>query len=353
MSSRVSFQGRLEAYLNSSYPLLWVQTHEEGRVVSEISDWVLNPPPESGRRSRTILQWDAIRGLTKMELNKVRTAINDTAAVKKLLEYIEKNSADRQLFILKDFHPYFQDPAVRRSFRNVIGRLKSKGTTVLFVTPLYAIPEELIKDVQVLDFALPGDEGLRDRLLFVQRGVEATKAVGSHHDFSISPEIMAKAIEAAKGLTDSEAENAYTLAIVGSKKFDQAFVGSVFTEKVAHLKKSGLLTYLEPDVTFDEVGGLEGLKAWIRQRGQAYLPAARKYGLPYPRGVLLCGVPGSGKTLLAKATSAELGYLPSSWTSVHCSVSWLVKPNRTSGASSRPWTVSAVASSISTRSRNR
>jgi len=307
MSSRVSFQGRLEAYLNSSYPLLWVQTHEEGRVISEISDWVLNPPPESGRRARTILEWDAIRGLTKMELNKSRTAINDTAVVKKLLEYIEKNSADRQLFILKDFHPYFQDPSVRRAFRNVIGRLKSKGTTVLFVTPLYAIPEELIKDVQVLDFALPGDEGLRDRLLFVQRGVEATKAAGSHHDFSISPEIMAKAIEAAKGLTDSEAENAYTLAIVGSKKFDRTFVDSVFTEKVAHLKKSGLLTYLEPDVTFDEVGGLEGLKAWIRQRGQAYLPAARKYGLPYPRGVLLCGVPGSGKTLLAKATSAELG----------------------------------------------
>lgn len=307
MSSRVSFRDKLDSYLNSSYPLLWVQTHEEGRIIGEISDSFLNPPPDSGRRARTIFEWDAIRGLTKMELNKGRTAITDTAGVKKLVEYIEKNSGDRQLFVLKDFHPYFQEPSVRRAFRNLLGRLKSKGTTILFVSPLFAIPEELVKDIQILEFALPDENGLRDRLQFVQRGVEATKAAGSNHDFTISPEIMAKAIEAGKGLTDGEAENAFTLAIVGNKKFDKGFVKAVFDEKVAHLKKSGLLTYLEPDVTFDSVGGLEGLKTWIRQRGQAYLPEARKYGLPFPRGMMLCGVPGCGKTLLAKATSAELG----------------------------------------------
>jgi len=246
-----------------------------------------------------------------MELNKARSAITDTAPVKKLLDYIEKGTdkvaADRCLFILKDFHPYLQEPVVRRALRNLVARLKTRGTTILFVSPVCAIPEELMTDIQVLDFALPDEKGLSERLQFVRRGVEATRAPGSTHDFSISPEIEYKAIEAAKGLTDSEAENAYTLAIVRQKKFDTSFVAAVFDEKIARLKKSGLLTYLEPDATFETVGGLDGLKTWIRQRGKAYLPEARKYGLPFPRGMLLCGVPGCGKTLLAKATSAELG----------------------------------------------
>lgn len=313
MSFRVSFLTKLNAYLNSSYPLLWVQTHEEGRVVSEVAEAFLNPPPESDRRARVIFEWDAVRGLTKMELNKGRTALADTTAVKKLLDHIEKGAevggagTDRKLYLVKDFHPYFQEPVVRRAIRNLISRLKTRGTTVLFISPVYAIPEELVKDTQFLDFALPDETGLRERLYFVRRGAEASKATGCPHDFSISPEIELRAIEAAKGLTDGEAENAFTLAVVQNKKFDSNFVNVVFEEKVTHLRKTGLLTYLEPDVTFDSVGGLEGLKTWIRQRGQAYLPEARKYGLPYPRGMLLCGVPGCGKTLLAKATSSELG----------------------------------------------
>jgi hypothetical protein len=242
-----------------------------------------------------------------MELNKARSVIPDVIAVKKFLEHLDKNVGDHQLYILKDFHPFFQEPVVRRAFRNIIGKLKSKSTTILFISPIYAVPEELAKEVQILDFDLPDDEGLRSRLEFVQRAAVSSQKPGSTHDFGISPEIMLKAIEAGKGLTESEAENAYTLALVHHKSFNKPFVGTVFEEKVTHLRKSGLLTYIAPDVTFDSVGGLDGLKTWIRQRGQAYLPEAREYGLPYPRGMLLCGVPGCGKTLLAKATSAELG----------------------------------------------
>lgn len=307
MSSRVSFREKLGTYLNASYPLLWIQTHEENRVVTDIANEFLAPPADSGRKPRTIFEWDAVRGMTKMELTRARTPIPDLIAVKKLLEHIDKSIGEHQLFILKDFHPFFQEPVVRRAFRNLVGKLKSKSTTIIFISPAYAIPEELTKDVQILEFSLPDDEGLCNRLEFVQRAAEQSKKAGTTHDFSISPEVMLKAIEAGKGLTDSEAENAFTLALVQHKKFTKDFVRTVFDEKVTHLKKTGLLTYIEPDVTFDSVGGLDGLKTWIRQRGQAYLPEARQYGLPYPRGMLLCGVPGCGKTLLAKATSAELG----------------------------------------------
>ncbi len=307
--SRESFHEKLGLYLNASYPLLWVQTHEETRVVNEIADAFL-APTIPGRRARIIYEWDAVKGLTVMEKTKTRVAVKDVAAVKKLLEYIgDKDVVAKEhlLFILKDFHPFFQEPSVRRAIRNLLGLLKSRSSTIVFISPLLAIPEELVKDIQILDFALPDEAGLRGRLEFVQRAAESSKKSGSQHDFSIQPDIMAKAIEAGKGLTDSEAENAYTLALVKQKSFDRGFVDAVFGEKVIHLKKSGLLTYIEPTATFDTVGGLEGLKIWIRQRGQAYCPEARAYGLPYPRGMLLCGIPGCGKTELAKATSAELG----------------------------------------------
>ena len=210
--------------------------------------------------------------------------------------------------MLKDFHPYFQEPVVRRAFRNILGRLKSKSTTIIFISPVCTIPEELIKEIQVIEYALPTESAIRSRLDFVHRaGLASSAAAKNPADFVLSEEIALKAVEAGKGLTDGEVENAFTLALVENKKFNESFVATVFDEKVAQVKKNGLLTYIQPDVTFDEVGGLDGLKIWIRQRALAYTPKAREFGLPYPKGMLLCGIPGTGKTLIAKATAAELG----------------------------------------------
>ena len=316
MTSRLNFREKLTSYLNASYPLLWITTHEEIRVFNEIADHFAATATEQKRKPRVIYEWDAVRGLTRLEANqaKTRSPVDGLVPVKKLLEHIEQSHNDYELYILKDFHPFLQEPMVRRALRNMTMKLKAKSNAIIFVSPVIAIPEELTKEVQLLEFSLPDDEGLKNRLLFVQRAAEKSRegsvragnSEAAKHDFSISPEVMLRAVEAGKGLTDGEAENAYTLALVENKKFNDGFVQSVFGEKVTQVKKNGLLTYLPPDTTFDEVGGLDGLKTWIRQRGRAYLPEARKYGLPFPRGVLFCGIPGGGKTLLAKATSAEL-----------------------------------------------
>lgn len=305
MSSRINFSQKLNNYLNASYPLLWVQTHEEARVCANIYD-AFQDPKDPGFRARTIYEWDAVRGLTRFEANRSRVKIPETVLIKKMFEYIDATNEERLLFVLKDFHPYFVEPTIRRYLRNITAKLKSKSIAIIFISPICAIPEELIKDIQLLEFVLPDEKSLEERLLFVQRAAEATKDPNKNHDFSMTPEIVLRAVEAGKGLTDSEAENAYTLALVENKAFNDSFVATVFSEKVLQVKKNGLLTYVEPDVTFDQVGGLNGLKTWIRQRAKAYLPEARSYGLPYARGILLAGIPGTGKTLLAKATSAEL-----------------------------------------------
>lgn len=289
--------------------MLLVVTHEEDRVCRDIRDAFYGSPNagENGNAAaRIVYEWDAVGGLTKFtklpsgELGKA--AISDKTEVGPLMKWLEgygKSNETNVIIILKDFHPYIQNPKILRTFRNLVPVFKAAAVCLMFVTPVGTIPIDLEKSVQTLDYTLPDEAMLGDRLDFVYRCFD-------NPNKSIAPKIRQRAIEAAKGLTYPEAEDSFTLALVENGAFNDGFVASVFSEKVQQVKKNALLQYLEPDVTFDQVGGLKGVKKWIQLRTKAFEPEARKYGLPYPKGLLVCGPPGVGKTLLAKATSNAL-----------------------------------------------
>jgi SpoVK/Ycf46/Vps4 family AAA+-type ATPase len=121
----------------------------------------------------------------------------------------------------------------------------------------------------------------------------------------IAESVMEAAVEAAKGMTFFEIENAVAYAISCAGKFDNKFVETLFDEKIAQLKKSGKLTYMKPDISFDSVGGMDGLKKWLSSRKKAYSKEARNFNLPMPKGMLLASVPGTGKSLICKAIAKE------------------------------------------------
>jgi len=173
------------------------------------------------------------------------------------------------------------------------------------MSPIQVIPPELEKEVVVVEFNLPTAQEL-GRVL--QRQLESMSRPGKP-PVTLTESTREKLISAALGLTLDEAEKVYRKAVVMAGRLSEAEVDIVLSEKQQLIRRNGILEYLEVDETIEAVGGLQELKHWLNQRSEAFSERARQYGLPQPKGLLILGVPGCGKSLIAK-TAAHLWGLP-------------------------------------------
>lgn len=295
----MTFKEKLVAYKKSAYPLLWIRTHEEARVIDDIYDAIHNLDKVK------VYQWDIVtKNITKMEGVKASTVVKKVDLSELITNLVKLGSdEEKAVVILKDFHDPLKTPVIIRAIRNDIDVLKNTASCFIFVSPVIKIPVELEKDIQIIDYALPDEAAILTEIDYVYRNAKENNS-----KLILPEEIKYSACEAAKGMTSSEVQNALSLAYVVNKAFDDGFVKSLFEEKIQAVKKHGLLTYIEPNVSFADVGGLGCLKKWMKSRAKAFTPEAKKYGLPNPKGALLSGFPGTGKSHLAKAVSAEFNF---------------------------------------------
>ncbi len=325
-----TFVRDLATYIRAGYPIVTIVSSEEDRAL-ELIDELLRQKAMT-KRPRKLPVWSVSRGFTDLDGHPV--AKDDTRDPLRALGYVA-NYADGALFLFKDFHPYLREQAPQaalliRQLRDLVPGLKGRPRTLLWLSPVLAIPPELQKDLTVVDLPLPEESEYRDVL---ERLVDQV-----HDDPKVTIELDDDAtdgiVKGCQGLTRAEAENALAEAIVSQQGLSGADIRAILDEKEQIIRKSGILEYTAAVADFADIGGLDNLKAWLRQRNEGFSQRARDFGLPNPRGVMLVGVPGCGKSLCAKAVAAEWQkpLLNSTW--VVCLPALSASPR---SACARPW----------------
>jgi len=293
----MNFPTELETLIRARYPILYVIYSEEMRVQNVIVDI-------AARRQKKVFEWSCCTGIVpagaSLQSHKNRsTATRDPLlALDHVIEQVEP-----ALYLFKDFHPYLSrnHPAVIRKLKEIALHLKNSFKTILLVSPVMEIPTELEKEITVLNYPLPARDDLSDLLDKIIADVRQFKQV----KIELDDPGRERLLSAALGLTLGEAENVFAKIIVQEERLGGDNVNAVFAEKQQIIRKSGLLEYCTTGESFANIGGLAVLKDWLDKRAAAFTPEARAFGLPAPKGILMLGVQGCGKSLCAKAVSNQ------------------------------------------------
>jgi adenylate kinase family enzyme len=297
----MKIQQEIETLIRARYPILYLITSEESRVQPVIMEI-------AARRNKKVFEWSYSTGIlpagTSLQSQKHRNAAtrDPLVALDQIIEQVEP-----AIFLLKDFHPFLtkNNFAVIRKLKEIAIHLKNSFKTIIIISPVLEIPVEIEKEITLLNFPLPTQEELGELLDRIVADVKQFKQVRIDLDESGRERLLRAAI----GLTQGEAENVFAKIIVKDERLSGEDVNEVFAEKQQIVRKSGLLEYYATEENFNQVGGLSVLKDWLNKRSVAFSAQARSFGLPAPKGILLLGVQGCGKSLCAKAVS-NLWQLP-------------------------------------------
>ncbi len=299
-----SFRHTLGVLLKARFPILYVESFEERRVGAEIAKTVGPGGPLT--RPRAVHTWTLTGGLVGPD----GQTEGDTSDPGRALEAIQRHE-EPAVFVFRDLHAHLgdgtrpADPAIVRRLRDVAAAFGQGpiARSLILVSPLLRIPPELEKDVYILDFALPGEEEIRA----VLDGIIASNAAGGRVQVDLAEQDKDRLVKAALGLTELETEGAFARAMAADGRLDAGDIETVIEEKRQTVRKSGVLEFVSADLDLDGVGGLENLKKWLVRRDNSWLAEAQHYGVPAPKGVLITGVPGCGKSLTAKAIASAWG----------------------------------------------
>jgi len=297
MRSRTTAE-ELDILIRARYPIIYLVSWEEERVeqcLAEIAE----------RRKKKFYLWTLTQGLVKYGAEPQRSkggagsTTDPLAALDAVLDQLEPT-----IFLFKDFHPFMEENranlAVVRRLRDVAVRLRDTYKTIVIVSSVLRMAPELSKDVTVVELGLPT---LADFNRLLDRIIEDVKDKPGV-EISLDVESRGRLLRAAQGLTLKEAENVFAKTLVMGGRLDGDDVNVVFSEKQQIIRKSGLLEYYDAQEDISQVAGLDQLKTWLGKRGLAFGDRARRFGLPPPRGVLLLGMQGCGKSLCAKAVAS-------------------------------------------------
>ena len=296
MENRIVVQ--LSRLFRARFPYIYITTWEEERAINLIKK--ISKSEKLIRVAREVYVWTQTNGFV-VDGQK----IDGTQSPDKAIDFI-RDCNKNSVFVLCDFHVFFGvkgrqvDYNVVRRLRDNLSDLKTSKfrKNVIFLASELLIPETMQKEITILDMPLPTLSEIKakfDKMITQNTQIDTS---------GLDEEGKEKLCKAAMGLTLQEAENAFALAMVNDGKVDVSDLDIILSEKMQVIKKTGILEFINTDIKISDVGGLENLKSWLNKRNNSWSESAKKYCLPAPKGVLITGVPGCGKSLTAKAMSA-------------------------------------------------
>lgn len=286
----------LESYIRAGYPAIVFTTPEEDRALTlceniakalkkEFSFWSVTKGIQKQVKNYDSMSNTMLESEIKQEISGKSELMTDP--IKVLEEPMKTTYRAGTVYVILDFHPFIKAPNVWRRAKDLFKIAKSRGITYVFVSAEFEVPTELKREVIIDSLPLPTREELNNTLEKMANlfGLPVPQ----------NPEVY---VEAALGLTINEAENAYATSLAKNGRFDVTQVNRVKEKTIC---SGGLIECKSSNETLDSIGGLKNFTRWARKRFLAFSPEAKAYGIPAPKGTLLVGVPGSGKSLSAKA----------------------------------------------------
>jgi len=296
-----NFQQDLADYICSGHALLSVDTFEKDRAITEIGE-------VTKKIDRELFIWSVATGWK----DKDGKSIGDVAVMSPVEDHVQAMISfdEGAVCVFRDFGPYL-DNKTYPNYDVVIGWLdelkkiiSSVRQTIIFVGPELQVPKSLLHDITRIDFDLPDKDQISDRIEFACGDV----VMPDGSKFQPNMEYVQHIINACRGMTSQQIVDRVTLALRKHKDLTEESIQTILTEKAAVIRASGILSYIEPPKGgLGIVGGYGALKNHIILDKPCFTEDAREFGIEFPRGIMLVGIPGCGKTLLSLAISSELG----------------------------------------------
>ncbi|MBE9031963.1 AAA family ATPase [filamentous cyanobacterium LEGE 11480] len=282
----MAFSDEFALLLRARYPLIYIPTREEERVETAIATCA------RAQGERSVYLWDFVDGYQGSP-NDVGFGQRNPLQALEFIEKLAPNAAG--VFVLRDYYRFLDDISVSRKLRNLARSLKSQPKNIVILSPQLTIPDDLTEVTTVLEFALPTIAEIKtevERLLM---------AMGK----GLSDRELDNVVQSCQGLSVERIRRVIARAIAQHGEFRSEDIGLILEEKRQTIRQTQILDFYPVTETVSDIGGLDNLKEWLLRRGGAFSEKARQYGLPAPKGLLLVGIQGTGKSLTAKAIAHQ------------------------------------------------
>ena len=281
----MSFEEEIVLFIKAKSPLIYIVCAEEERVEYALRRLM------TSKLKRVVYSWDFVNGFTPNVLNESynRNPFEALSRVRNMFSQVPS------LILFKDFQNFLSDLSISRELRNLLPIIRTQPKTLVFVSNQKIVPNELIDKFVFIEFGLPN-------VIEIEKELSRLFNTLNIH---LSNEVFTLLVNSCRGLSLEKIRHLIAKSIASKKQLDFSTVDLILHEKQQIISRTEILEFWQPGEHLQDIGGLEGLKSWLNKRRLHFSESAKNYGLPVPRGILLVGVQGTGKSMTAKAIAND------------------------------------------------